>query len=82
MLLLLDVDKSAIKGRDKETDVHLQPKWDQTCSDEKEWNLLGHFKFTPVLWAGKAKLRKNRVAQGNCKLALKHLYKNVLQVMQ
>lgn len=26
----------AIKGRDKETDVHLRPKWEQTCLDKKD----------------------------------------------
>jgi len=36
MQLLSDVGKCPIKGRDKETDVHLQPKWEQTCSDKKE----------------------------------------------
>lgn len=81
MQLLSDVDKYAIKGRDKETDVHLWPKWEQTCSDKKDWNLLCHFKFIPILWVRKGYLKKNRVALENCKLALKHLHKNVLQMM-
>lgn len=71
MQLLSDVDKYAIKGRDKETDVHLWPKWEQTCSDKKDWNLLCHFKFIPILWVRKEYLKKNKSSTGKLQICLK-----------
>lgn len=76
MQLLSDVGKCPIKGRDKETDVHLQPKWEQTCLDKKEENLLCLFKFIPIFWVWESDLEEKQSSKDK-KLALEHLYKNI-----
>lgn len=78
MQLLSDVGKCPIKGRDKETDVHLQPKREQTCLDKEEENLLCLFKFIPIFWVWESVLEEKQSSKEDKKLALEHLYKNVL----